>query len=317
MLMKTSVARRVLSHLWAGGACVESAEILRFDAAGAFGVSADACLFICRMGRRAVYECAVADLDRPDVPLGEIGWRHETLVSDPRALDRRRALLLTGAGDSALRWRSGCQARLRRDHGARARGERHVRHVQEWPPGEQVELEPEYVYPLLKGTDLAHGRVSSVRRWLVVTQDCPGADTSVIARLAPRTWTYLSAHGHQLDLGRSSIYRNRPRFSVFGVGPYTFAPWKVAISALHKRLNFVVVGPIEGSSGRLRRHLLPPGLRLRGTGAARRVPARFRGQPRAARGAGVLGCQAADHERDPAAPRSQARGPEPRHRPDF
>jgi hypothetical protein len=32
---------------------------------------------------------------------------------------------------------------------------------------------------------------------------------------------------------------------VFGVGPYTFSPWKVAVSGLHKKLAFNVVGPIE------------------------------------------------------------------------
>jgi hypothetical protein len=84
-----------------------------------------------------------------------------------------------------------------------------------------------------------------VRKWLLVTQRRPGEDTSVIAARAPRTWEYLCAHGRQLDGRRSSIYRNRPRFSVFGVGPYTFSPWKVAISGLHKKLEFAVVGPID------------------------------------------------------------------------
>src|SRR5207302_4424847 len=38
----------------------------------------------------------------------------------------------------------------------------------------------------------------------------------------------------------------RPRFSVFGVGNYSFARWKVAISGFYKSLLFRVVGPIEG-----------------------------------------------------------------------
>ena len=39
-----------------------------------------------------------------------------------------------------------------------------------------------------------------------------------------------------------AIYRKRPRFAIFGVGDYSFAPWKVAISGLHKRLQFSVIG---------------------------------------------------------------------------
>ena len=44
----------------------------------------------------------------------------------------------------------------------------------------------------------------------------------------------------------SSIYRKRPAFSIFGVGDYSFAPWKVAISGFYKRLKFLVVGPFRG-----------------------------------------------------------------------
>ena len=38
----------------------------------------------------------------------------------------------------------------------------------------------------------------------------------------------------------------RPRFSVFGIGEYSFAQWKVAISGFYKSLDFRVVAPCEG-----------------------------------------------------------------------
>lgn len=241
MLVKTSVARRVLRHLWATGAPVESTSIFRFDAASHFGVSADACLFYCQMGQQRSPECSVADLARPEVAIGCIGWRDGVLVSDPSAYDHNRSLLAGPDDLPAVRWRSGvkhdCSAVMEFEQTADGRFVN--------GHGECMELEPEYVYPLLKSTDLAHGRCAEVRKWLLVTQGRPGEDTSVIARRAPKTWAYLRAHGDQLDGRRSSIYRNRPRFSVFGVGPYTFLPWKVAISALHKKLDFNVVGPIQ------------------------------------------------------------------------
>jgi len=40
----------------------------------------------------------------------------------------------------------------------------------------------------------------------------------------------------------STIYRNRPRFSVFGVGAYSFAPYKVAVSGFYKKLHLVPLG---------------------------------------------------------------------------
>jgi hypothetical protein len=242
MLVKTSVARRVLSHLWRTGASVEAATIFRFDAAAHFGVSADACLFCCRLGSRSSFECTVADLDRPDVERGRVGWRDGALVSDLLAYDRHRTLLVSGSASSTVRWRSG----VKHDCSAIMELRRTTTRGFVNGHGQHCDLEPEYVYPLLKGTDLAHCRVEEVRRWLLITQGTPGEDTSTIAGHAPNTWAYLCAHGEQLDTRRSSIYRNRPRFSVFGVGPYTFAPWKVAISALHKRLVFHTVGPVEG-----------------------------------------------------------------------
>jgi hypothetical protein len=33
---------------------------------------------------------------------------------------------------------------------------------------------------------------------------------------------------------------------MFGIGDYAFAPWKVAIAGLYKKLAFVLVGPHEG-----------------------------------------------------------------------
>ena len=55
-------------------------------------------------------------------------------------------------------------------------------------------------------------------------------------------------HDHEDYLSRrkSSIYKNKPPFSVFGVGPYTFKEWKIAISGFYKKLNFNLVGPLDG-----------------------------------------------------------------------
>lgn len=55
----------------------------------------------------------------------------------------------------------------------------------------------------------------------------------------------MEDHASLLDNRKSSIYKNRPRFSIFGVGEYSFSLWKVAISGLYKKLKFSVVGPFE------------------------------------------------------------------------
>jgi hypothetical protein len=111
--------------------------------------------------------------------------------------------------------------------------------------GRAVEIEPACVYPLAKGTDLVRGRLPPSHR-VIVTQRSLGEDTAWMAVEAPRAWAYLHAHRADFEARRSVIYRGRAPFSVFGVGPYSFAPWKVAISGLHKELTFALVGPCEG-----------------------------------------------------------------------
>ena len=53
-------------------------------------------------------------------------------------------------------------------------------------------------------------------------------------------------HAEKLDARSSVIYRDKPRFSIFGVGAYTFAPWKIAVSGFYKTLNFMKVGQVDG-----------------------------------------------------------------------
>jgi len=111
--------------------------------------------------------------------------------------------------------------------------------------GEVVELEPAYLYPLMKGSDIGSNR-GWRSKFVLVTQQKTGEDTAHIQRNAPNTWHYLERHADALDSRGSTIYAKGHRFSVFGVGDYAFRPWKVAICGLYKKLNFRLVGPING-----------------------------------------------------------------------
>jgi hypothetical protein len=111
--------------------------------------------------------------------------------------------------------------------------------------GEIVELEENYLYSMLKGSEVANGALVGPKRRMLVTQKFIGEDTNTIKDVAPKTWEYLTSHAEALDKRRSSIYKERPRFSIFGVGDYSFADWKVAIAGLYKRLLFRAIGPVE------------------------------------------------------------------------
>ena len=106
-----------------------------------------------------------------------------------------------------------------------------------------VDIERDLLYPMLKSSDLANGTIQSIHRSMLVPQRSVGSETNCIESLYPKTWHYLMAHAEQLDRRGSSIYINKPRFSIFGVGDYSFKPWKIAISGFYKILTFRVIGP--------------------------------------------------------------------------
>ncbi len=55
----------------------------------------------------------------------------------------------------------------------------------------------------------------------------------------------MQSHSSYLDKRASRIYKNNPRFSIFGVGEYSFYPWKIAICGLYKKLEFQLFSLIE------------------------------------------------------------------------
>jgi hypothetical protein len=81
---------------------------------------------------------------------------------------------------------------------------------------------------------------------VLVTQERIGADTTALGKLAPRLWKYLQAHCDSFRKRKSAIYRGQSPFAMFGVGPYSFAPFKVAIGAFNKEPRFLALGPREG-----------------------------------------------------------------------
>ena len=238
MLCKTVVARKVLRHAWSRKFQVARSAIYEIDAAEHFGAAVDACFLICVLepGTGSM-ECAV----------------YPTLDSSSRTsafalLDGRLVADLETAGEfgrlygrSPLKWRSG----VKHDYASVME----IRHKGgdefENGLGEIVRLERTYLYPTLKSSELMKPG-SAPSRYTLVTQRWTGEDTSRIRLEAPHTWDYLQSHAGRLDRRASTIYRNRPRFSIFGTGPYTFAPWKVAISGFYKRLDFRCVGPADG-----------------------------------------------------------------------
>lgn len=236
MLCKTAVARKAVLHAWKTRMSLSDSSIFRIDAALHFKAAVDACLLICsfRLSERS-RDCMIHDAFGHGEPEHRIGYRDDRLVADISRYDRRKHL----QGEEIYKWRSGVKHDCAKVMELTREGSRYRNGL-----GELVELDDEYLFPMLKSSDVANDRTSEPRRWMLVTQRTVGDETDSLRLAARKTWDYLSRHGELLDRRASSVYRSRPRFSVFGVGPYSFAPWKVAISGFYKRLDFKVVGSI-------------------------------------------------------------------------
>ena len=237
VLCKTSVARKSFRHaatLWPDGVL---ATLYSIDAARHFDAAVDACFLVLEKSPGAA-ECRLYPGLDARRPVHTYGLRDGVLVKDVDTYDDLSHLI--GRSEDHV-WRSGIKhdcskvMELDPDGDALRNGF-----------GDRVRLEPEFVFPLLKSSDIANGRVHEARKRVIVTQRRVGEDTSPIRRRAPRTWRYLTRHADRLDARTGTVYRAKPRFSVFGVGGYAFRPWKVAISGMYKSLAFRVVPPLEG-----------------------------------------------------------------------
>jgi hypothetical protein len=236
MLCKTATARKVLRYGWANRFNIGRASIHLIDASAYFGVSVDACLLIVHTG--------VPDLSPTagiysgltfNQKVSTFGLIGRGLVADIDEYNRLRDL----DGLSYYTWRSGVKHDAASVMEFKKEGSTFFNRV-----GERVELEPIYLYPLLKSSDLANGRLTP-QRYVLITQRTTADDTKAISKTAPKTWSYLLRHADVLDRRQSIIYQKRPRFSVFGVGDYTFSPWKVAISGLYKNCRFEAIGKYQ------------------------------------------------------------------------
>ena len=239
MLVKSAVARKVLAQSAGMGVGLAQAMLFGIDARQAFGATVDACLLVMRLpGQDSPRACDYTVFEDLQAQQGRrVAHRDGLTVADLDAFEAGRHLL----GASPQKWRSG----IKHDASAVMELARTGADRYENGLGERCSLEPDYLYPLLKGSDVASGKPWR-EKFVLVTQCTVGQPTDAIRDRAPRTWAYLAAHAAQLDARASRLHANKPRFSVFGVGEYTFRPWRIAVCSLYKRLQFRLVGPVEG-----------------------------------------------------------------------
>jgi len=234
LLVKNTVIKNIVFDQLVKKYAISDIEKHCIDSKKEFNVSVEASLFCCELNSTPTFDCAEFDFyDNSDAKLN-FGWLSDKFVSNIETYSNAEQI----DGKCPFEWRQGikhdCSSimELERVNGHFVNGLK-----------EEFKLENDLVYGILKSSDLKNTVINETRKYTIVTQKKVGQETSYIKYDFPKTYKYLNKHQDVFNARKSSIYNNKPPFSIFGIGDYSFKPYKVAISGLYKTFHFTLVLP--------------------------------------------------------------------------
>ena len=249
LLVKNSVIKNIVFDQTKNKYNIASIEKHCIDSKKEFNVSVEASLFYCKLNTKPEFDCTEFNfynsVPSPSERVRErlkFGWLDRKFVSNIDTYIHTKEI----DGECPFIWRQGlkhdCSSIMELDKaGGNSLNGHYVNGL-----SEEVELEDDLVYGLLKSSDLKNTVIDQTRKFTIVTQRKVGQETGYIKYDYPKTYQYLTAHQANFEARKSSIYNNKPLFSIFGIGDYSFKPYKVAISGLYKTFHFTLILPQAG-----------------------------------------------------------------------
>ena len=190
-------------------------------------------MFCCQLNSSPSVECSEFDFYSLKKKTS-FGWLNAKFVSDLADYTETKEI----DGVSPFEWRQGIKHDCSNVMELERVNEHFVNKL-----SEEIKLEEDLIYGFLKSSDLKNRVIKNSRKLVILTQTKVGQETSYIQHLYPKTYNYLKANISSFQARKSSIYRGKPLFSIFGIGDYSFKPYKVAISGLYKTYHFTLVLP--------------------------------------------------------------------------
>ncbi|MEP7170445.1 MAG: hypothetical protein ABI855_13835 [Bacteroidota bacterium] len=231
-LVKNSVIKNIVFDQKQCNYKISDLRKLTIDSKKEFNVSVEASLLYCKLNDAAEFLCNEFDFYNNTKLKNRFGWVKDKFVSNLEYYLESNDI----DGLSPFEWRQG----IKHDCSSIMEFERVNGHFINGLQ-EEINLEEDLVFGILKSSDLKQTVINKTRKFTIVTQKKVGQDTSFIKRDFPKTYNYLQKNKSQFDLRKSSIYNNKPDFSIFGIGDYSFAPYKITISGLYKNYFFNLV----------------------------------------------------------------------------
>lgn len=234
LLVKNTVIKNIVFDQFSKKYNISEIEKYCIDSKKEFNVSVEASLFYCKLNSNPFFECAEFDFYNNSKAKLNFGWLFDKFVSNIDTYSKAEQI----DGKCPFEWRQGikhdCSSIMELDkvNGHFVNGLK-----------EEIKLESDLVYGILKSSDLKNTVIKETRKHTIITQKKVGQETNYIKYDFPKTFQYLSEHQDAFNARKSSIYNNKPPFSIFGIGDYSFKPYKVAISGLYKTFHFTLVLP--------------------------------------------------------------------------
>jgi hypothetical protein len=235
-LLKTAVIKNLVYEQKAGRSALSHIAQYNIDAQKEFNVSVSAALLTMHLFGGHERSCEVLDFYTKAL-LYSFGWVGDKFVANVDNYVKTRDI----DGISPFTWRSGLKHDCSKVMELSKVNGKYVNAL-----GELVDIEEDVVYPLIKSSDIKGDVITSSRRYAIVTQHSTNEDTKQMRIKYPKAYQYLLSHANYLDGRKSSIYKGRPRFCLFGIGGYTFKKYKIVISGLYKQTRFSLVSDIDG-----------------------------------------------------------------------
>lgn len=235
LLCKTITARKVLKYIWSKDLNLHDISLHSIDSKKYFDVSVDACLFVAKINNKKSYKKYAniyEDLNFNNQIL-TLGFYRNEIYAD---IDKYLKYEFLNKKDNCYQWRSGLKHDASKIMELTKVGDNYYNGFKE-----KVDIEETFIYPLLKSSDISKSNIKP-RKYVIVTQKYTGDDTNKIKNKAPKTWKYLLKYSQKLNNRKSIIYKKQSQFAIFGIGDYSFSPWKIAISGLYKKIHFTLLG---------------------------------------------------------------------------
>ena len=242
MVCKTASSHSILRN-YNVNAGIFTYQSFLFDAKKHFGISASANVFVIKKSKkfdeRELF-CSVFNLDSPKVHLYKYGYTRKNFVSNIDLYNAYNDL----EGEFPYQWRQG----VKHDASSILILEKLASGLYKNKLNEIIELEDDLIFPFLKSSDIKMPIIQNSRFYILLTQQRLGENSWDKLQLYPKCWNYLQSNVHYFAKRKSKIYTNQDKFSIFGIGDYSFKPYKIVVSGFYKKLSFSLTLQIENKS---------------------------------------------------------------------